>query len=86
ISVSGRDIDRLASQSSSSEDTVELQVQRITLAIPEAINQKLVAGRMAEAETVRSKFTGCKTMQSLAGAVANAKYEDLGARKPSTLT
>ena len=86
VSVSSRDIDRLASQTTSGEDTVELQVQRITLAIPEAINQKLVAGRMAEAETVRSKFGGCKTMQSLSGAVANAKYEDLGMRKPSTLT
>lgn len=86
VSVSGRDVDRLASQSTSAEDTLELQVQRVTLEIPEKIDQKLVAARMAEAEAVRSKFSGCKTMPSLAGAVTHAKFDDLGMRKPSTLT
>jgi peptidyl-prolyl cis-trans isomerase SurA len=86
IAITERDVDRIVSQGPAGEDQVELTVQRLTLAIPEKINQKLIAARMAEAESVRSKYTGCKTMSSLAGAVTNGKFEELGARKPSSLT
>lgn len=86
IAITERDVDRIVSQGPAGEDQTELQVQRLTLAIPEKINQKLVAQRMSEAETVRGKFSGCKTMAPLAGSVSNAKFEDLGQRKPSTLT
>ena len=86
IAITDRDVDRVVSQGPAGEDQVELQVQRLTLTIPEKINQKLVAARMAEAELLRAKYTDCKTMAPLAGSVANAKFEDLGARKPSTLT
>ena len=86
ITITSRDIDRVVSQGPAGEDQTELQVQLLTLAIPEKIDQKLVAQRMSEAETLKSKFTGCKTMSTLAGAVANAKFDDLGWRKPSTLT
>ena len=86
ISITSRDIDRVVSQGPAGEDQTELQVQRLTLEIPEKINQKLVAQRMAEAESVKAKYTGCKTMASLAGAVTQAKFDELGWRKPSTLT
>ncbi len=86
IAITERDVDRVVAQGPAGEDKVELQVQRVTLTIPEAINQKLVAGRMSEAEALRSKFTGCKTMAPLAGSVKNAKYDDLGQIKPSALT
>ena len=86
IAITERDVDRVVSQGPAGEDQVELQVQRLTLGIPEKIDQKLVAARMAEAETLRTKYTDCKTMAPLAGSVTGAKFEDLGARKPSTLT
>lgn len=86
IAITERDVDRIVSQGPAGEDQVELQVQRVTLAIPEKINQKLVAQRMGEAETMRSKYSDCKSMSSLAGSVTNAKFEDLGIRKPSSLT
>ena len=86
ISITSRDVDRIVSQGPAGEDQTELQVQRVTLEIPEKINQKLVAQRVAEAESVKAKYTGCKTMSSLAGAVTKAKFDDLGWRKPSTLT
>ncbi|MEQ1698179.1 MAG: SurA N-terminal domain-containing protein [Hyphomicrobiaceae bacterium] len=85
IAITERDVDRIVSQGPAGEDQVELQVQRVTLAIPEKINQKLVAQRMAEAEGMRSKFRDCKSMSSLAGSVTNAKFDDLGQRKPSSL-
>ncbi len=86
MAISERDVERIVSQGPAGEDTVELQVQRVTLKIPDKIDQKLVASRMAEAEAMRAKFTGCKTMSSLAGSAAGAKFDDLGARRPSTLT
>ena len=86
IAITERDVDRIVAQGPAGEDQSELQVQRLTLTIPEKINQKLVAQRMAEAETMRSKFTDCKAMSSLAGSVQNAKFDDLGSRKPSSLT
>lgn len=85
IAITERDVDRIVSQGPAGEDQVELHVQRVTLSIPEKINQKLVAQRMAEAEGIRGKFKDCKTMSSLAGSVTNAKYDDLGQRKPSSL-
>lgn len=86
IAITERDVDRIVSQGPAGEDQTELQVQRLTLGIPEKINQKLVAQRMAEAETIRGKFTNCKAMATLAGSVTGAKFEDLGQRKPSSLT
>jgi len=86
IAITERDVDRIVSQGPAGEDQTELQVQRLTLAIPEKINQKLVAQRMAEAETIRGKFTNCKAMATLAGSVTGARFEDLGQRKPSSLT
>jgi peptidyl-prolyl cis-trans isomerase SurA len=86
IAITERDVDRMVAQGPVGEDQVELQVQRVTLTIPEKLNQKLVAARMAEAEVMRGKFTGCKTMSSLAGSVPKAKFEDLGQRRPSALT
>lgn len=86
IAITERDVDRIVSQGPAGEDQVELQVQRLTLAIPEKINQKLVAQRMAEAEGMRGKFRDCKSMSSLAGSVTSAKFDDMGSRKPSTLT
>jgi peptidyl-prolyl cis-trans isomerase SurA len=86
ISVTDRDVDRIVASGPAGEDQIELQVQRVTLTIPEKINQKLVAQRLAEAETMRSKFKDCKAMSSLAGSVTGAKFDDLGTRRPSTLT
>ena len=86
IAITERDVDRVVALGPAGEDQVELQVQLLTLAIPETINQKLVAARMAEADQIRAKYTDCKTMAPLAGAVTNAKFTDLGARKPSSLT
>jgi peptidyl-prolyl cis-trans isomerase SurA len=85
IAITERDVERVVAQGPAGEDQVELQVQRITLTLPDKINQKLVAQRQAEAEAIRTKFSGCKAMSSLAGSVTGARFEDLGARKPSTL-
>jgi len=84
VSISNRDIDRAisATASEAGEDTVELQVQRITLPAP--MDQSGLARRFAEADALRQKYSGCKSMAGLAGAAGGAKFEDLKYVKPST--
>lgn len=87
IQVTSKDVDKLmASNTTAAEDDVELQIQRIRLAMPVKIDQAGVAARMQEAEKIRSKFADCKTSNSIANGVAGAKFDDLGRRKPGTFS
>jgi peptidyl-prolyl cis-trans isomerase SurA len=53
--------------------------------MPAKIDQKLVAKRVAEAEMLAAKFTGCTGVEALATGVSDAKVENLGTRKPSSI-
>ena len=87
ISVTQREIDRAVSASGEAgDDGVELHVQKITLSMPTAADQASMAKRFAEAEALRRKFGGCKTMAGLAKDAAGAKFEDLKYIKPSSIT
>jgi peptidyl-prolyl cis-trans isomerase SurA len=85
INITDRDVDRLVSTSGAGEDDVELQLQRITLAMPAKVDQKLIAQRIADADGVAAKYSGCANTAALAATVQGAKFEDLGARKPATI-
>lgn len=87
VSVTGREVDRLieSSGAATGEDSVELQLQKITLSIPGRIDQRAMARRLAEAEGLRRKFGGCKTIPALAQGLKDAKYENLGGRAASTI-
>jgi peptidyl-prolyl cis-trans isomerase SurA len=87
VSITNRDIDRAlsASANETGEDTVELQVQKITLAMPAAMDQSSMAKRYAEADALRQRFGGCKTMASLTREGSNAKFEDMKYVKPSSI-
>lgn len=87
IAITERDVDRVVAAGAvgSNDETVELQVQRITLAVPAKLDQKAIAQRFQDAETLRRKFGGCKTAQALAATATNASFEDLGARKSASL-
>jgi len=86
IAITERDVDRIVSASAVGEDdTTELQVHRITLPVPAKLAQKVVAQRLQDAETMRRKFGGCKTSQQVAAGVADARFEDLGTRKASSI-
>jgi peptidyl-prolyl cis-trans isomerase SurA len=87
VSISQRDVEReiSASAAESGEDAVELQVQKITLQMPERPDQNLMAKRYAEADALRGKFIGCKTMASLTGGIGGARHEDLKYIKPSSI-
>ena len=86
VSITERDVERVvASTAGGGDDGVELKVQRITLAIPSQIDQKLVAQRLQEADKLRRKFAGCKSTAALTQGISDATFEDLGARKPSAI-
>jgi peptidyl-prolyl cis-trans isomerase SurA len=85
IAVSNREIDQLVQSSKGGEDQVELQLQKITVQTSGKIDQKVMAQRFAEAEGLRGRFGGCKTMAGLGKDVAGAKFEDLGFRKAATV-
>ena len=86
IQISERDIDQIvAKKPGDGEDDVELLLQRVTLPMPVKMDQKTSARRFQEAEALWGKFAGCSTLSGLATGIADAKYENLGAKKPSTV-
>lgn len=84
VAIADRDVDRLVANTQA-EDDVELQLQRITIPMPAKLDQKVIAQRIADADGVASRFTGCANTASLAATVAGAKFEDLGTKKPATI-
>ncbi len=87
ISVTQRDIDRVLSTAAteSGDDTIELQVGKITLGLPK-IDQASLAKRLAEAELMRRKFVGCRSLGDVAKSVPGAKLEEMRFIKPSTIS
>ncbi len=86
IAVNDRDVDRIVANSpGTAGDGVELQVQRIVLPIPSGVNQKLIAQRMAEGETLAQRGGGCGQMSANAQTVAGARFDNLGPRTPATI-
>lgn len=85
VSITGRDVDRYVASAPQKEDSVELQVQRITVPLPAKVDQKIISQRIAEASAVASSFTGCSHTSALTAALPGSKFEDLGVRKPSAI-
>jgi peptidyl-prolyl cis-trans isomerase SurA len=88
ITVSNKDVDRLMATTSVSdlEDDVELDLQRVRIAMPAKLEENGVAKRIKEAENVRSKFSGCSSTRSIAIGVPGAKFENLGKKRSSTIS
>lgn len=80
INVSNLDVDRLAANVKG-DDTLELQLHKITLSVPGKVDQAALAKRYETAEALRGRFGGCKGTAALAKDQPNAKFEDLGFRK-----
>lgn len=82
-----REVDRamMNSASDSGQDTVELQVQKISLPLA-SLNQSQMARRYAEADALRAKFAGCKSMPELARGIGDARFDDMKFIRPTTMT
>jgi peptidyl-prolyl cis-trans isomerase SurA len=87
VSVTQREIDRAVSASGDGgDDGVELHVQKMTLSLPTASDQAQMAKRFAEAEALRRKFGGCKSMAGLAREAPGVKFDDMKFIKPSSIS
>ncbi len=84
ISVSQRDIESLAMQAGG-EESQDLKLALITIATPGTVDQRAMAARLSEANALRGSFRGCASMPTLAKDRANARYQDLGFKKASTI-
>jgi peptidyl-prolyl cis-trans isomerase SurA len=86
VAISDRDVDRFVEKSpGDAGNNVELQVQRIVLPLPGAMDQKLLAQRMVEAEGLVQRGGGCAQMSANAATVAGARFENLGPRSPNSI-
>jgi peptidyl-prolyl cis-trans isomerase SurA len=86
INVTNKDVDKLvASTSTAANDDVELQLQRVRIAMPAKIEEHGVAARIQEADKIRQKFTGCPSTSAAAMGVPGARFEDLGKQRPSSI-
>ncbi|MEO8420345.1 MAG: SurA N-terminal domain-containing protein [Hyphomicrobium sp.] len=84
ITVANRDVDRMVA-SAEGQDDVELRIHRILFNVPTGQDQKRLAQRLNDAEQLRGKFTGCKTMETIARGVPGTRFDNLGDRRPSSL-
>ena len=86
VSINQRDVEQMitASARDAGDDTVELQVQKITLPTPTK-DQSAMAKRYAEAEALRRRYGGCNTLAGLAKEAGDARHEDLKYIKPSSI-
>jgi len=84
ISVSQRDIETLAMQAGG-EDSQDLKLALITIATTGTVDQRAMAARLSEANALRASFRGCASMPALAKDRANARFQDLGFKKASTI-
>jgi peptidyl-prolyl cis-trans isomerase SurA len=87
VSVTQFDVDRVLSSggSEAGSETVELQIGKIVLGLPAKIDQQALAKRFADAESLRRKFSGCKSLGQLVNGVSGAKLEDLRFVKPGAI-
>ncbi len=88
IQISDRDVERLLATTPNAKgqaDTQELAVQRIVFALPGKLDQSAMARALADADGLRRKFGGCKTMENLVKDQAGAKFEASKFVKPSTV-
>jgi len=85
--VSQRDVDLFlaAAATEAGEDTVELQLRKISLALPGRTDQTAWTRRYSEAEGLRRRFAGCKSMGELAKNAADSKFEDMKFVKPASI-
>lgn len=84
VSVAEREIDKAVAAGPAGEDRVELQLQRIVLPVS-GIDQRAAVARLAEAERIKKAYGGCKSIAAAAKRVPDARVENLGARKPSSI-
>jgi peptidyl-prolyl cis-trans isomerase SurA len=86
-SVSQRDVDLFLANAAAEAgvDAVELQLHKISLALAGRTDQTAWTRRYSEAEGLRRRFAGCKSMGDLAKSAADSRFEDMKFVKPASI-
>jgi len=87
VNTTDRDVDRILASSKAqiASEQTELQLQKITLSLPAKPDQKSMSQKLDAAEAIRKQFANCASMSSLAKSGTDAKFENLGNRKASSI-
>jgi peptidyl-prolyl cis-trans isomerase SurA len=87
VTVTQRDVDQLLATAAAEagQDALELQVQKLSLSLPGKADQASLTKRFAEAEALRRRFAGCRSMAELAKVAPDARFQDMKHLKPSAL-
>ncbi|HXF53153.1 MAG TPA: SurA N-terminal domain-containing protein [Hyphomicrobiaceae bacterium] len=85
VNITQRDIDQAVASAAGGADQVELQLHRIVIPVPAKLDQKSLAQRFIEAESLRKRYGGCQSTSALASRLESARFENLGTRQAASI-
>lgn len=77
ISVNMADIDSQVAKMESRND-IKLHLHKVTLKLPNALSQNVMAAKLREGERLKANFSDCRSTKVLVRNVQDAVFEDLG--------
>ena len=83
VSVNQQQVDKMVGGASErAAETTQFELQKVLLPISGSRDDRALMARMDDAEKLRRKFSGCKTLKLLLKDVDGAKVQNLGRRMP----
>lgn len=77
VQIGELDVDRALAESDDGEAESSVQVQQVKLELPSNADQRVLAAKLAEAEAVRARFSGCGNITDLAKSLNGATVKTL---------
>jgi len=88
VSVNASQIDKAISDEAPADGqkkSIEFQLQRIRLELPNTPNQRTIANRLVEAERLRSRVRSCNNLKDLTKLVRKASIKSVGRKSANQL-
>ena len=77
VQIGDLDVDRALAASGEDAAQSSVRVQQIRLELPSGADPRTVAAKLAEAENLRARFSGCSSITNLASGVSGASVKSL---------
>ena len=88
VSVNASQVDKVISDETPAEGqqkSIEFQLQRVRLELPNTPNQRTIANRLVEAERLRTRIKSCKNLTEVTKLVRKASVKSIGRKSASQL-
>lgn len=88
VSINASQVDKAISDETPAEgqqESIEFQLQRVRLELPDTPNQRTIASRLVEAERLRSRIKSCKNLTEVIKHVRKASVKSIGRKSVSQL-